>query len=309
MQIIKSSEPIAFIPFDDLFSSGILNSIGQRGDFQISVLYNKEDNRYYPKYEFKQTFDSEKFEEKIVDLPITYDYRHFVGNWRSWYLPIYQPDMYNRGIDTIAHRGEIIVDKVGQFVRKHRAELSNIIAFAMNNYNPLDNYDRHEIFDETNKTDYEGSETDTLTKYGKEFNKETRGGYEQTTTTPTGKEKDTTTTSEIGMNTNDFANGKKEQVETETTYLENRKDTTKREVSNDWKDEFETSFQNRSDENVKEFVNRSDTTTHKGNNHLYGNIGVTQTTEMALNQLKISQVYNITEYIYTRFANEYCIVM
>ena len=182
-----------------------------------------------------------------------------------------------------------------------------VVWIALNmNYNPIDNYDRHEyILDEynsnnkrTDKTHYKdtndleklGTETSTNTPSGKDFNK----------ITYTGKEIQTNMIS--ADNATGFQNDTKTELEKPTL------------------EQHENSFENRQTTDVLSFGNRKDKGTFEHiyldgydlNEHLgedttkiwaHGNVGTTMTSQIIKNEIELRQ-FNFYEWVSRLFSKK-----
>ncbi len=183
------------------------------------------------------------------------------------------------------------------------------IALNMN-YNPIDNYDRHEyILDE-----YNSSTKRTDSTHYKDTNDLTLKGKEKTTETPSGKDKievdyddkQTTENKVSAENDSGYAPHDKTEVDlpkqTTTTSFENNRKT---EV------EIEYGSSNTTRKNEGEFehiyLDGNDLNEHLGDDTkkiwAHGNIGVKETSEIIANELKLRQ-FNFYNYIARCFAHE-----
>ena len=183
------------------------------------------------------------------------------------------------------------------------------IALNMN-YNPIDNYDRHEyILDE-----YNSSTKRTDSTHYKDTNDTTYKGKEKTTVTPTGKEKvsqkyesnQITTNMVSAENQSDFINADKSTVALPDNYTET-------EFTNSRKTETETEYgssnSNRKDESEFEhiYLDGNDLNEHLGDDTkkiwAHGNIGVEKTSSIIKAELELRQ-FNFYTYVARLFAKD-----
>ncbi len=173
-------------------------------------------------------------------------------------------------------------------------------------YNPIENYDRMENwkdtynsdntrtdsthYKETDDVEYKGTETDELTKAGKESNKETISGT-------------TITENELCA---DNVSGYHDDTKTTVTHP----DYTNNELSFTGRtDTNEHSFTNREDNRTFEhtYLNGNDKNEHRGydqrEGRAHGNIGVTTSQQMVLSSLDIGRI-NFYTYVADLFEKE-----
>lgn len=186
-----------------------------------------------------------------------------------------------------------------------------MIWIALNmNYNPIDNYDRHEyILDEydssnkrTDSTHYK--DTNDLTLKGKEKVTETPQGFESVTNSYTGKQTTTNTTS--AMNSSTYAPHDKSEVEFPVQ-------TSKTEFDSSRKTEVETEYSSsnstRKNEGVFEhiYLDGYDLNEHLGDDTrkiwAHGNIGTKETSAIIENEIKLRQ-FNFYLYFARCFSSE-----
>lgn len=223
------------------------------------------------------------------------------------------------------------------FVADKQPTFEKLYYSIIQDYNPIHNYDKHihSTMDykgkETDDTTYTGQETDTLSKSGKELRTETPTGSETNTVTMNGKEKttnvngaktDTTAVTAFDSGNNEWLNKEKKDgaQSTDTSETEygssgsTRQDTNTKTFTNR-KTEDELSFTNRQDTNTKSFTNRKDTTEKSFTNRQdeynyeeYGNIGITRTQEMILDQYNLAFLDEIRQFIVNTFVHKYLVI-
>lgn len=212
--------------------------------------------------------------------------------------------------------------------------LKRMILVMFTNYNPLENFDRYEDIEvnveykgkENNKESYAGSKG-SIHEYqdleGSKIEFSPTGTKLETTaydsgTNYSGTETTTDSTSaynDTDSNTwrnkdksqKDFTNRNDSKTGEDTTtysYHQYKESTDEKRhnkfsVSEFYEDEDGTPFERT---NSKEFENRQDTT--DTTSHLHGNIGVTKSQEMLLDELKLRMRFNITNLIIRNFACE-----
>lgn len=382
------------------YSVGDLLSLYPGGlNFNVGIAYNEETGKYEPISEKKDATETVLF---------SINKKLFEKKYRSRYMLLYKEET-----PTQAELKTDFDETFALFLNQRRYGLSNHLALVLNYYDPLYNYDRHEVYNEDMNTSYEGTETDKTDYTGSEKNDITYNGSEKNDTTYSGTEKNTVKYE--GTETNDLRQSGAEQVgnvgynldtkigkqtdenyvtgyneagtfnpesKTETTFeatsqtvptrshsiskttgadglvntsitasggtsasgridktdienvethtfdnrvdrnkrsFENRQDVNQLEFTNR-KDTQQKSFTDRSDNAVKSFENRSDSTTksfedrvdkthRETNNHLYGNIGVTTSMALVLEQYQLNELYDFAEKTITDFMNEYTFVM
>jgi len=151
---------------------------------------------------------------------------------------------------------------------KWSLELERIFEALTADYNPLYNYDRHEEY------------TDTITGEGHSGRKMTDNPkFDVVTDT----NKDAVTEHQVS-------------ADNSSSYQPESKD-----ISNGGKSTVTTDGQT---SNVSETVNNSDSRTIDHDAHLYGNIGVTESTTMIINTVDMRRKYNLYEAATRLFANE-----
>ena len=213
---------------------------------------------------------------------------------------------YNNGLmcyRQIPNRFKLMVENF--FESNYQA--FKMIWLAINlDYNPIDNYDRKEYhLNEYNSSNKRTDSTNYKNTDTKEFI-----GFETDTNTPTGKEKNEISFSDDEIHTNymsadnenDWVKDTKNEInkptETHTTSFEEQRQTVdKHEFSNDRKDidTFEHFY-----------VSGNDLNEHLGDDTLkiwsHGNIGIKETSEIWLNEVRARLSFNFYETVAKKFA-------
>lgn len=139
-------------------------------------------------------------------------------------------------------------------------------------YNPLDNYDRHEIYTDTHKRDYKDNEKEN-----------------SSTTSSTTTESDSSSTTEQKVSAYDETDySDKQYEESGATTGQSGSGSASGNINRDYKGD--------SNETIK----------HEA--HLYGNIGVTTSVQMLREQLDVV-TFNLYEHISDIFIDEFCILV
>ena len=192
------------------------------------------------------------------------------------------------------------------------AQYNNLrmIWIALNmNYNPIDNYDRHEyILDEynssnkrTDSTHYK--DTNDLTLKGKEKVTETPSGKENVKNTFTGKQ--TTTNTISAMNSSNYAPRDKSEVDFPTQDSETSFTNRKTEVET----EYGSSNSKRENNGVFEhiYLDGNDLNEHLGDDTrkiwAHGNIGVEKTSSIIKAEIEMRE-FNFYLYVARQFSKE-----
>lgn len=194
-----------------------------------------------------------------------------------------------------------------------KAQYNNfrMIWIALNmNYNPIDNYDRHEyILDEynsstkrTDSTHYR--DTNDLELKGKEKTVETPKGFETVTNTITGKQ--ITTNKVSAMNDIDYAPHDYSEVEFPVNETKTEYDNTRK---NETEIEYGSSNSKRENNGTFEhiYLDGNDLNEHLGDDTRkiwsHGNIGIEKTSSIIKAELELRQ-FNFYTYVARTFTNE-----
>lgn len=155
-------------------------------------------------------------------------------------------------------------------------------------YNPLDNYDRHEIY------------TDT---HNKEYKDESNNSYSDGSKEQSGSTSNTVTGSSTSSSTE-----QKVSAYDETDYSDKQKETagaTTNQIGNGAAS-GEVTRNAAGGANSNESGNSKEVVKHEA--HLYGNIGITTSVQMLREQLDIV-TFNLYEHISDIFIDEFCILV
>lgn len=179
-------------------------------------------------------------------------------------------------------------------------------------YNPIDNYDRHEYHDneynsDHTRTDKQGyRDTTTFIPVGTETDIFTPEGVEKVETKPVGTSKETVEEKVSADNSSDYQPERKTETTPVTTQTETsfgtsgtaRKDTTTHQFGSDRIDT--TTFEH-------QYLDGEDKTKHGGNDYLtiwaHGNIGVAKTSEIIADEIKL-RAFNFYEYVADLFESK-----
>lgn len=360
------------------YSVGDLLALYNGGvSFSVGVFYNEETKKYEPITEKKSS-------SEVVEFTI--NKKLFEKKYRSRFMSLYKEEEPTR-----QELKEDFDETFALFLNQRKFGLSNHLALVLNYYDPLYNYDRHEIYDEDSKTTYNGSETNSTDYTGSETNDTSYNGSESNEVAYSGSEKqdfkqsgveqianvgynldktvgreivsnevtgynspteftdntrsttsfagsdavgttNLTTTKTTGsdglvnssisaaaganvsgrVNKTDIENLETHafdgRVDRTTRAFDNRKDVGTRSF-NDRVDSATRSFNDRNDTTTLSFNDRNDRTERKTNNHLFGNIGVTTSMALVLEQYQLNELYDFAEKNIADFMNEYSIVM
>lgn len=170
-------------------------------------------------------------------------------------------------------------------------------------YNPLHNFDRNE--------DYSDTETRTNTNTETRTNSNTENGFDETTGSSnvnrTGNSDTNETSSDNTENTVSAYNSDMYQPDTNTAASGTR------DTGTDYSEHTGTTDSQKvtstrtgsANENMSGNENENRSLIHKA--HLYGNIGVTKSQEMLLDELDLRSKHNLYDAIIEIFANEFLI--
>ena len=197
--------------------------------------------------------------------------------------------------------------------RKWSLELGRIYEALTAEYNPLHNYDRHEEY-----SDSEGRKLESVTNAGHKATdspnySDTQTNNNTDTTTNnydvvTETNENATTEHQVSADNSsnyqpdwkDITDGGKSTVSNDGTITDAHTGTIKHDISGKTQDLSETSNSKTNDAETRNF-------THKA--HLYGNIGVTESTTMIENTVNMRRNYNLYEAAPRLFANELLIAI
>lgn len=163
----------------------------------------------------------------------------------------------------------------GLWSKKWYHSIERIALTMKEDYNPLHNFDRHEEYTDSEDVTREGQTGENVKTEGESTRRLDASGTDGTENTVSAYNSDTYQPDNKSERT--FGNG-----EDETTNIQNqaRTDTT------------------RNDTERRSFA-------HTG--HLYGNIGVTRSQEMLLDELHLRSAHNVYDVLVAMFANEFLI--
>ena len=180
-------------------------------------------------------------------------------------------------------------DAIGLWGRKHYHDIERIYKTLTEEYDPLHNFDRHEEYTDTNT----GGKS-TLHDY-------TTSGSNNETYTRTKDdvlEHDRVSDAETEEKTSAFNSSSYEPSNKTTVSGDEWKDTRS---GGDYTDNRTLSGRDAGSESIKENGKNE----HIG--HLYGNIGVTESTTMLEHEINARMKYNLYDIISKMFANEFLI--
>ena len=183
-------------------------------------------------------------------------------------------------------------DAIGAWSRKWEHELSRIYLALTEEYNPLHNYDRHEEYkDIENRTlDNISAATHKATDTPNYTDKQTNDYKTVTETNKDAEVEHLVSADNSGSyqpSSKDITNGGKS--------TENNSGTVTHDISGKTQELDETSGSTSNDKENRELVHTA---------HLFGNIGVTQSAEMAGAEVSLRMKYNLYEAATRLFANE-----
>lgn len=167
---------------------------------------------------------------------------------------------------------EYLKDRIGIWGEMWQRTFSKWVEALSIDYDPLYNYDRHEVYKDIKKSDY------------KDNTKENSSSLSSTTT---------------GSNTSSDTEEKVSAYDA-ATYSEKQKETASATTS-------QTGSGNASG-NINRDANGNSNETIEHDAHLFGNIGVTTSQQMLTDQLKVVE-WNLYEHISDIFIDEFCILI
>lgn len=260
----------------------------------VHFYYDTATGKYIPKYQIMHPEDT--YQEATVLLSFPNNYVNDLFSERHFYIK-------KEETPTQEEISEDAVEKFKHFMSFHADEISSKLALALSYYEPLDNFNRHEIIDESTVTDYKGKEKNEMSYTGSAKTEMTPTGSRKSETVGSGSTDDTVTHQVVAENSNSFESGN-ESRDVRKIEDNNRKSTTTDSFTN-YKETAETSYNNRKDSGTRSFEDREDESTHKADNHLFGNIGITTSGAMWLESYRISELRNFAINVYKKFINEY----
>lgn len=231
-------------------------------------------------YEYEQTFERDLF--RNLNLPDGYVKADFVNAL-----------LLEHGEKCVLYTNpDFFAQAIGIWSKKWAANLERIHAALTEQYNPLYNFDRHEEY-----TDNEGRKIESTTNAGHKAKDTPKYDDDVTNDYDVTNKQDT-----VGENEHQVS------ADNSSTYQPEYKDITnigqmttsndgtiKRHIEGATQDLSETSNSTTKDSETHNF-------THKG--HLYGNIGVTTSTQMLTAEVDARMKYNLYEAAGRLFANE-----
>lgn len=167
---------------------------------------------------------------------------------------------------------EYLKDRIGIWGEIWQRTFSKWVEALNIDYDPLYNYDRHEVYKDIKKSDY------------KDNTKENSSSKSSTTT---------------GSNTSSDTEEKVSAYDA-ATYSEKQKETASATTS-------QTGSGN-ANGNINRDANGNSNETIEHDAHLFGNIGVTTSQQMLTDQLKVVE-WNLYEHISDIFIDEFCILI
>lgn len=188
---------------------------------------------------------------------------------------------------------------IGAWSRKWYSNFERIATALNAEYNPIYNYDRNEEWTETD--DLTRSETDSV--MGNETNVKTGNAGENTEYTrniDTKYEGDSTNENQIS-------------AYNESTYQPNNKDINDFNNDTDTDESYDSSTTKNTSENhaMNRSENRTTNSKENGTNgktgHIYGNIGVTESTSLVQHELDLRKTENLYHILCELFYKEFCI--
>ena len=203
------------------------------------------------------------FELVYTSFPIL---RQYVGDWSKRRLPVWQK-LYNT----------TVLD-----------------------YNPIENYNRHEIWHDTGKGTNERSDTSTVTntQQGSAHQEQSDNGNGTSTSTSTSTNDDLR--KKWGFNLETPANAEENII---TANGNNKTDNSFNSGSN-----VNQSSSNTVNTTHGGKINDKNTNDSWHDGHLYGNIGVTTTQQMIEQERKIAE-FDVMKYIILDFIQEFCVMV
>ena len=191
--------------------------------------------------------------------------------------------------------GDMMQGLIKVWSNKWYDNIARMLAAVGSDYNPIYNYDRFEDYTD----DMERSES----------GKRTTSGYENVNTDHEGERSEERSESITGTDSattlNDvsaFNDGDYQPSSKNTNSGESSNSTT---ASTGGTDEYSDTTKRTTSGNETNDVAGDEKRTHKG--HLYGNIGVTTTMAMILEEMRLRQSVNIYDVIAELFCKEFCI--
>ena len=178
---------------------------------------------------------------------------------------------------------DFMVDVIGIWSKKWYKPIERIIQAITDNYNPLHNFDRYEEYSDTeNKT---GSETQ------ENIENRTNTGI-NTVTENTNSNSNTVTENTVSAyNAN--------------TYQPDNKQTVDNESAENVTSNGSSTFDENSKNDTNSDFNEDRTLNHVG--HLYGNIGVTKSQDMLIDEISVRYNYNLYDIVSELLFREICV--
>lgn len=187
-------------------------------------------------------------------------------------------------LELIYSDGPFMQAMIGRWSTKEAVIWEKLLATTQFEYNPIENYNRHDDFRDYSNHSIDRSRVDKNTS-SSEFDGKTTGSEERQVVNDT-------INSVSAYNELDFAN--KDRSTTDQGQTESAKQNSN----------STTTAQSKSDVNEEESgANNSE---HSGNSH--GNIGVTTTQKMIEEERRVVK-FNIYDYIINSFKNRFCLLV
>lgn len=252
----------------------------------------------------------------ISTTTVTISKNDMIKYWKK-HVPVYHYHYFTRKVEDWNLEEIVLKDEIRslwmEYVSNNKTNWEKWLYALTSEFSPIENVDEYSEKTlsyrgtEENRKEYEGKEVDEVSYNGQQKNELVHSGTETNTTTPTGSSKTTTTNANSPEDNNTFYNTEKSEtvntftnMQTENkTEFTNRKDTNTQSF-NDRNDVHEKEFLNRYDKDTKSFNDREDVEVIRR----HGNIGVTKSSELVLDYLKLYH-FNLTEMIILDFLNKY----
>lgn len=139
----------------------------------VNLMFDEESGKYRP----ERPLAIGGYNDSI-DYKVNYDY--IVDKFKSRFATArVTNDKLTRAIALEIHSD--FFNKWSRFVNMKRYDISNRVCLILNQYDPLYNYDRYEVYDENVRTDFNGEEHNNTTYNGEEHNDVEYSGNEKNT--------------------------------------------------------------------------------------------------------------------------------
>lgn len=197
-------------------------------------------------------------------------------------------------LEVVYADGEFLKFLIGRWSKKCLPVWTKLYNTTVLEYDPIENYNRYEEWEETGKETGTETGTDTTTDTGKETG--TGSGSSSGSGTSDTTNSGTSIVSNVAFNSDVFKDATKQ--------TDNANSTSENTSSSQMSTEYQTDTAKSSTLSRDMSSGRDNKLTHSG--HIHGNIGVTTSQQMIQSEREVA-LYNIYDVIIADFKSKFCI--